>query len=76
MDLKEIDLGRGEVDSFGSELGPVAGSCEYGDEPSGSDTTELVTEISYKNGNWMGLAQYYVQLWAFLLMVFDVVVLL
>jgi hypothetical protein len=24
----------------------VAGSCEYGDEPSGSDATELVTGIS------------------------------
>jgi hypothetical protein len=25
-----------------SEQGPVAVSCEYGDEPSGSDTTDLV----------------------------------
>jgi hypothetical protein len=31
------------VDSFGSAWGPVAGSCEYGDEPMGSGTTELVS---------------------------------
>jgi hypothetical protein len=26
---------------------PVAGSCEYGDEPSGSGATELVKLVSY-----------------------------
>jgi hypothetical protein len=31
------------VDSAGSGEGPVAGSCECGDEPSGSGTTELVS---------------------------------
>jgi hypothetical protein len=30
------------VDSRGSGLGPVAGCCEYGDEPLGSGATELV----------------------------------
>jgi hypothetical protein len=30
------------VDSPGSGYGPVAGSCEHGDEPSGSGATELV----------------------------------
>jgi hypothetical protein len=30
------------VDSAGSELGPVTGSYEYGDEPSSSGATELV----------------------------------
>jgi hypothetical protein len=31
------------VDPFGSEQGPVAGSCEYGDKPVGSRATELVS---------------------------------
>jgi hypothetical protein len=31
------------LDSTGSGQGPVAGSCESGDEPSGSCATELVT---------------------------------
>jgi hypothetical protein len=31
----------GTVDLVGSGQGPVAGSCEYGDEPSGSGATEL-----------------------------------
>jgi hypothetical protein len=30
------------VDPVGLEYGPVAGSCEYGDEPAGSGATELV----------------------------------
>jgi hypothetical protein len=30
------------VDLFGSGEGPVACSCEYGDEPAGSGATELV----------------------------------
>jgi hypothetical protein len=30
------------VDSPGSGQGPLAGSCECGDEPLGSGTTELV----------------------------------
>jgi hypothetical protein len=30
------------VDPVGSELEPVVSSCEYGDEHSGSGTTELV----------------------------------
>jgi hypothetical protein len=43
IDLKEIGWGCG-VDSIGSGQGPVAGSCEHGDETSGSGVTELVTE--------------------------------
>jgi hypothetical protein len=31
------------VDPVGSGRGPVAGSCEYGDEPSGFVPTELVS---------------------------------
>jgi hypothetical protein len=31
------------LDPVGSGYGPVAGSCEYGDEPSGSGAVELVT---------------------------------
>jgi hypothetical protein len=30
------------MDPVGSGQGPVAGFCEYGDEPSGSGATELV----------------------------------
>jgi hypothetical protein len=30
------------LDSTGSGQGPVAGCCEFGDEPSGSCATELV----------------------------------
>jgi hypothetical protein len=30
------------VDPVGSGYGPVVGSCEYGDEPSGSGATVLV----------------------------------
>jgi hypothetical protein len=44
------DWGGGEVDSVGAGQGPVAGSCENGDEPSGSGATELVinkTEICF-----------------------------
>jgi hypothetical protein len=33
------------VDSFGSGQGPVAGSFEYGDEPVGSGTMELVSYL-------------------------------
>jgi hypothetical protein len=40
MDLRE--LGVCGLDSTVSVQGPVAGSCEYGDEPSGSFSTELV----------------------------------
>jgi hypothetical protein len=31
------------MDPVGSGWGPVAGSCKYGDEPSGSGATELVS---------------------------------
>jgi hypothetical protein len=31
----------GGMESVGSGQGPVAGSCEYGDEPSGFGATEL-----------------------------------
>jgi hypothetical protein len=34
MDLREIGLGCG-LDSSGSGEGPVAGSCEHSNEPSG-----------------------------------------
>jgi hypothetical protein len=33
------------MDSSGSEYGLMAGSCEYGDEPSGSGATELVNGV-------------------------------
>jgi hypothetical protein len=42
MDLREIDLGGGGLDSTGSGQGPVAGCCECGDEPSGSCAKKLV----------------------------------
>jgi hypothetical protein len=35
--------GECSVDPDGSAYGLVAGSCEYGDEPSGSGATELVS---------------------------------
>jgi hypothetical protein len=41
MNLREIGWGGG-VDESGSGLGSLAGSCECGDEPLGSDATELV----------------------------------
>jgi hypothetical protein len=34
------------LDSVGSGYGPVEGSCEYGDEPSGSCAMELVYSSS------------------------------
>jgi hypothetical protein len=44
MDLREIGLGGGcGLDSTVSGQGPVAGCCGYGDEPSGSCATELVS---------------------------------
>jgi len=46
MDLREIGLGGGGLDSTGSGQGPVAGCCECGDEPSGSCATELVLIIT------------------------------
>jgi hypothetical protein len=48
MDLREIGWGgRGgcRVDPFGSGLGPVAGSCKYGDEPAVSGSTEIVYTV-------------------------------
>jgi hypothetical protein len=35
MDLREVGWGR-RLDQSGSGQGQVAGSCVYGDEPSGS----------------------------------------
>jgi hypothetical protein len=46
IDLREIGLGGGGLDSTGAGQGPMAGCCECGDEPSGSCATELV---SYNN---------------------------
>jgi hypothetical protein len=37
------------VDPVGSGQGPVAGCCKYGDEPSGSDATELVHVLKMRN---------------------------
>jgi hypothetical protein len=34
------------VDPAGSGQGPLAGCCEYGDDPSGSGATELVCPTS------------------------------
>jgi hypothetical protein len=39
MNLREIDRVWFRVDSVGSGYGPVEGSCEHGDEPSGSNAT-------------------------------------
>jgi hypothetical protein len=39
MDLREFGWECG-VDLFGSGLGPVAGYCQHGDEPSGSGDTK------------------------------------
>jgi hypothetical protein len=33
------------VDPVGSGMGPMAGSCRYGDEPSGSGAMELVSHL-------------------------------
>jgi hypothetical protein len=41
-----MDGFSGTTYPVGSGYRPVAGSCEYGDEPSGSGATELV---SYRN---------------------------
>jgi hypothetical protein len=42
MDLRKIGWkGRCRENSGGSGQGPVAGSCEYGNEPSGSGAMEL-----------------------------------
>jgi hypothetical protein len=43
MDLEEIGWGVCGVDSPGSGEGPLPGSSECGDEPSGSGATELVS---------------------------------
>jgi hypothetical protein len=43
MDLREIGLGGGGLDSTGLGQVPMAGCCECGDEPSGSCATELVS---------------------------------
>jgi hypothetical protein len=40
-------MGECRLDPDGSGYGPVAGSCEYGDEPSGFGATELVTKIYF-----------------------------
>jgi hypothetical protein len=44
MDLREVGWGGHGLDPSGSEKGQVAGSCEYGDEPSGSIKCEEVPE--------------------------------
>jgi hypothetical protein len=33
------------VDSVGSRQGPMAGSCDYGNEPLGSGTMEFISSI-------------------------------
>jgi hypothetical protein len=45
MDLREISWGV-QIGSSWLRTGPVAGSCEYGDEPSSSGATELVSYYS------------------------------
>jgi hypothetical protein len=47
LDLRDIGLWGGGVDSTGSGQGPVAGCCECGDEPSGSCTTEFICPCMY-----------------------------
>jgi hypothetical protein len=46
------------VNSVGSGEGPVAGSCEHNDEPSGSGATESVSIILVYNSQ-KGLTQNY-----------------
>jgi hypothetical protein len=41
----EIRWGRYGVDSIFSGYGMVASCCEFGDEPSGSGATELVSDL-------------------------------
>jgi hypothetical protein len=36
LDLREMGINWGKLDPDGARLGPVAGFCEHGDEPSGS----------------------------------------
>jgi hypothetical protein len=36
LDLREIGIDGGQLDSAGSGQGPIAGFCEYGNEPSDS----------------------------------------
>jgi hypothetical protein len=47
MDLGGDWLQGYGVDSLGSGQGPVAGSCEYSDEPQGSGATELVFKVAF-----------------------------
>jgi hypothetical protein len=47
MDLREIGLGGCGLDSTVSGQGPVAGCCEWSDEPSGSCATELVKKLHF-----------------------------
>jgi hypothetical protein len=42
-------VGECRFDPVGSGEGPVAGSCEYDDEPSGSGATELVKGSSHRD---------------------------
>jgi hypothetical protein len=44
MDLREIGKGGCRVDSVGSGLALVAGSCGHGNEPLGSGITKLVSQ--------------------------------
>jgi hypothetical protein len=46
LDLREFGSGVCGVDSAGSGWGPLPGCCECGDGPSGSGTTELVSDPS------------------------------
>jgi hypothetical protein len=56
MDLREICWGECRLDPVGSGQGPMAGSCEYGDEPSGSGATELLLAPNYNmTKNYAGL---------------------
>jgi hypothetical protein len=41
MDFREIGLGECGLDSTGSGQGPVAGCCEYSNEPLGSCATQV-----------------------------------
>jgi hypothetical protein len=43
MDLREVDGGH-ELDRSGSGQGQMAGSCEFGDEPSGFIKCEKFSE--------------------------------
>jgi hypothetical protein len=50
--------GECRVDTGGLGWGPMAGSCEYSDEPSGSGTTNLVVVLLRTRGSLFTMELY------------------